>query len=101
MHCFHSLNLGFSVFKVCCGLLSIFAGHIVQSVMCLTTDPGVACSILARSYPFVEIDHKIISTAILLASAESRAVVSYKGKYVHKVVVNCLVKLTQEKSVVR
>ena len=28
-------------------------------------------------------------------------VVSYKGKYVHLVLVNCLVKLAQEKSVVR
>ena len=51
---------------------------------------------------FVEIDHEIISTAILLPSADSRSVVvSYKRKYVHKVPVNCLVKLAQEKSVVR
>ena len=34
---------------------------------------------------FLEIDHEIISTAILLPSADSRrVVVSYKGKYVHK-----------------
>ena len=37
----------------------------------LTADPGVASSILARSHAFVEIDHKIISTVILLPSAES------------------------------
>ena len=37
----------------------------------LTADPGVASSILARSHTFVEIDHEIISTAILLPSAES------------------------------
>ena len=46
----------------------------------------------------VEIDHETISTAILLPSADSRRViVSYKRKYVHTVLVNCLVKLAQEK----
>ena len=34
-------------------------------------DPGVPSSILARSHTFVEIDHEIISTVILLSSAES------------------------------
>ena len=33
---------------------------------CLTADPGVASSISARSHTFVEIDHEIISTVILL-----------------------------------
>ena len=52
-------------------------GHIVQSVTCLATDasltadPGVPSSIPARSHTFVEIDYKIISTVILLPSAES------------------------------
>ena len=46
----------------------------------------------------MEIDHEIISTVILLTSADSRmVVVSYKQKYVHKVLVNHLVKLGQEK----
>ena len=50
----------------------------------------------------MEIDHEISSTAILLPSPDSRKiVVSYKGKYVHEVLVNRLVKLAQEKSVVR
>ena len=50
----------------------------------------------------VAIDHEIVSTAILLPSADPRmVVVSYKPKYVHEVLVNCLVKLVQEKSVVR
>ena len=72
----------------------------VQSVMCLTADPGVASLIPARSHTFEEIDHKIISTIILLPSADWRRVVfSYKWKYVHEVFVKCLVKLTQEKSV--
>ena len=50
---------------------------IAQSVMCLTTDasltanPGVASSILARSHTFIEIEHEMISTVILLPSAES------------------------------
>ena len=58
-------------------------------------DPGA-------SHTFVEIDHEIISTAILLPLADSRrVVVSYKRKYVHEVLINCLFKLAQEKSVVR
>ena len=39
----------------------------------------------ARSHAFVEIDHKIISTTILIPSADSRRVVRYKRKYVHEV----------------
>ena len=56
-------------------------------------------SIPTRSHTFAEIDHEINSTAIL-PSADSRRVVSYKLKYVHEMV-NCLVKLAQEKSVFR
>ena len=41
-------------------------GHIVQLVTSLTADPGVVSLIPARSHIFVEIDHEIISTAILL-----------------------------------
>ena len=83
-------------------------GCLVQLVTCLAADtcltagPGVATSIPARSHTFVEIDHEIISTAILLPSAHlRRVVVSYTQKYVHVVLVNCLVKLDKEKSVVR
>ena len=52
-------------------------GRVAQSVMCLATDasltadPGVASSIPARYHTFVEIDHEIISTVILLPSTES------------------------------
>ena len=52
-------------------------GRVAQSVTCLATDasltadPGVASSIPARSHTFVEIDHEIISTVILLPYAES------------------------------
>ena len=35
-----------------------------------TADPGVASSIPARYHTFVEIDHEIISTVILLPSAD-------------------------------
>ena len=49
----------------------------MQSVMCLATDasltadPGVPSSIPALSHTIVAIDHEIISTAILIPSAES------------------------------
>ena len=52
-------------------------GRVAQLVTCLATDasltadPGVVSWILARSHTFVEIDHEIISTVILLPSAES------------------------------
>ena len=76
-------------------------GPVVQLVMCLATDasltadPGVMSSIPARSHTFVEIDYEIISTVILLPSAESFK----KGccQYVQEVLVNCLFKLAQEK----
>ena len=69
-----------------------------QLIMCLAADPGVLSLIRAQSHTFTEIDHEIISTAILLPSADSRrVVVSYNRKYVHKVLVNRLVKLAQKK----
>ena len=63
-------------------------GRVAQSVTCLasdaclTADPGVASLIPARYHTFVEIDHKIISTVILLLPLiySRRAVVSYKRK---------------------
>ena len=70
--------------------------------MCLAADPGVESSIPARSHMSVEIDHEIISTVSLLPSPDSRRfVVSYKPKNVHEVLVKCLIKLAQEKSVAR
>ena len=71
----------------------------MQSVTCLTADPGLVSSTLARSHTFVEIDHEIISSMVIfLPSADSRRDVGiYKQKYVHKELVNCLVKLAQEK----
>ena len=52
-------------------------GRVVQSVTCLATDacltadPGVVSSTPVRSHTFVEIDHEIISTVILLSSSDS------------------------------
>ena len=60
-----------------CTVIALFHLHCTQLVTCLATDasltadPGVASSIPARSHTFVEIDHEIISTVILLPSAES------------------------------
>ena len=45
--------------------------HLVCTDACLTADPGVASSIPVRSHTFVEIDHEMISTVILLPSADS------------------------------
>ena len=68
----------------------------MQPVTCLTADPGITSLILARSH-----DRKMISMVILLPSADSRRVaVSYKRKCVHEVLVNRLVKLVQETSVI-
>ena len=57
--------------------MAMVAGRVAQSVTCLATDAcltaitGVASSIPARSHTFVEIDHEIIYTVILLPSADS------------------------------
>ena len=59
------------------GVNSVQPGRVAQSVTCLATDaclaaiPGVASSIPAQSHTFVEIDHEIFSTVILLPSADS------------------------------
>ena len=72
---------GSFVLCVYCVFLSVHCSHVLgrvaQSVTCLATDacltadPGVVSSIPARSHTFVEIYHEIISTVILLHSAES------------------------------
>ena len=84
-------------------------GRVAQSVTCLATDacltadPGVASSIPVRSYTFVEIDHEIISTVILLPSADSfkRGRCQLEAKVCARLLANCLFKPAQEKSVVR
>ena len=82
-----------------------FTGRVAQSVTCLATDakltadPGVASSIPARSHTFVEIDHEIISTVILLPSAESfmKGCCQLQAKVCARLLINCLFKLAQEK----
>ena len=68
---------------------------------CLTADPGVASSIPARSFTFVEIDHEIVSTVILLPSADSfkKGYCQLQAKVCERItpVVNRLLKLAQEK----
>ena len=88
---------------------SLFSLNMSQSVTCLVTDvkltadPGVASSIPARSHTFVEIDHEIVSTVILLPSAESfmKGCCQLQAKVCARLLVNCLFKLAQEKNVVR
>ena len=78
-------------------------GRLAQSVKCLATDesldPGIASLIPAESHTFEEIDHEISSMSFssLPLNRSRRVVVSYKRKYVHGVLVNCLFKLVQEK----
>ena len=67
--------------KLSCASLNILTGRmpgrVAQSVTCLATDacltanPGVTSLIPVRSHIFVEIDHEMISTVILLPSADS------------------------------
>ena len=63
------------------------------------SDYRLASSILAQSNTFVEIDREIVSTVILLSSADSFK----KGccQLQHEVLVNHLFKLAQEKSMIR
>ena len=67
--------------------------------VCLTADPGVASMIPVLSHTFVETDLEIISTVILPLPLiySRRVVVSYKQKYVHKLLVNRLFKPAQQK----
>ena len=84
--------------------MSNVPGRVAQSVTCLATDaclaadPGVASSIPARYHTFVEID-LLRSFSSLPLIYSRRVVVSYKRKYVHKLLVNCLrlLKPAQEK----
>ena len=75
----------------------------MQLVLCLVADTCVSADPrVAGSIPVPKFRHEIIPTVILLSSADSRrVVVSYKRKYVHKVLVNCPVKLVREKRVAR
>ena len=63
----------------------------------LTAVPGVASSILVRFQTLVAVDHEIIYLVILLLQLGFKiVVVSYMRTYVHKGLVNSLVKLAQD-----
>ena len=66
---------------------------------CLTADPRVASLILTQSNTFVEFDHEIISTVILLPSSDSfkKSCCQLHAKYVFELLVNCLFKPAKEK----
>ena len=80
-------------------------GRVAQSVtclatdVCLTADPGVASSIPVRSHTFVEIDHEIISTVILLPSADlfKKGCCQLQAKVCAQLLVDHLFKPAQEK----
>ena len=80
-------------------------GRVGHSVTCLATnasltaDPGVTSSIPA--WWRLIIKSFLRSFSSLPLNHSRRIVVRYKRKYVHKVLVNCLFKLADEKSVVR
>ena len=84
-------------------------GRIAQAVTCLATDacltadPGVASSIPARSHTFVEIDHEIISTVILLPSADSfkKGCCKLQAKVCARITGYLLVQACPGKSVIR
>ena len=77
-------------------------GPEVQSVVSPTADPGVGSLTPAWSDTFLEIGHEIVSTVILLPLIQEGLLsVTSESMCQTKVLVNCLVKLTQEKSVVR
>ena len=84
-------------------------GRVAQSVTCLATDacltadPGVASSILARYHTFVEIDHEIISTVILLPSADlfKKGCCQLQAKVCAQVTGNPLAQACPAKSVVK
>ena len=84
-------------------------GRVGQSVTrlvtdtCLTADPGVASSISARSHTFVVIDCEIISTVILLPSADSfkKGCCQLEAKGCARITVILLVQACPGTSVVR
>ena len=65
------------IYKACLIPHFLTPGRVAQLVTCLATvvsltaDPGVASLIAAWSHTFVEIDHEMISTVILLRSVEA------------------------------
>ena len=86
-------------------LSPLIPNRVAQSVTCLaidaclTADPGVASSIPVRPHTFVKIDHEMISTVILLPSADSfkKGCCQLQAKVCARILVNRLFKPAQEK----
>ena len=79
-------------------------GRIAQSVTCLATDACLtASSIPARYHTLVEIDHEMISTVILLPSADSfkKGCCQLQAKVCARITGKPLVQACPGKSVVR
>ena len=96
------LYLSYSLFYFLMSFLTCVVnqvGSVLRAFINLLGTCLFASSIPARSQTFVEIDHEIISTVILLLPLiySRRVVVSYKRKYVHELLVNSLYKPAQEK----
>ena len=115
-----SMGLWFLLHTVCCNCCvglpellkspvykGLIPGHVTQSVMCLATDasltadPGVAIRTLPNPILSWRLIMKLFlrSFSSLPLNHSRRVVVSYKRKYVHEVLVNCLFKLAQKKCV--
>ena len=82
-----TFNMLCSIYQTYCTQPSSAVGNGLAANTCLTAYPGLANSILARSHNFMAIDHEIISMINILLSTDSR----------NEALVNCLVKLVQEK----
>ena len=90
-------------------LINQSLGCVAQSVTCLATDacltadPGVGKSFPAWSHTFMEIDHEIISTVILLPSTESfkKGCCQLQTKVCARSTGQLLVQACSRKSVVR
>ena len=84
-------------------ICDLFESGILHRIMCPIAVPGVASSIPARSHTFVRLIMKsfLWSFSTLPLNHSRRVDVSYKQKYVHKVLVNCMFEVAQDKSVVR
>ena len=84
------VHLIYTVTTCHCPITTPLPGPVVESVASQIAYPGVVSLIPARPHTSVEIDHEIFSSHFP-PSADSRAVVSSKGKYMHRVLANRLV----------
>ena len=96
--------LGVPLTSLCMGTGPRSAVGNVSGYRCVSDcNPGVASSIPARSHTFVEMDHEIISTVILLPSADSfkKGCCQLQAKVCARITGYPLVQACPGKSVVR